>query len=152
MPKTPPKPYRSLTPWTGFTPREKKREAPLARCPAKACRRAKKCIRAIDGLYCRRTHMTPKEGRALQAATEKPAAAPRPVLHYALPKNASFEQAEAYRMMTDMVLASAEAVQARMAAKWKSGALDHLYGPWNPKGALMVPPPRNYVEEGPRRR
>lgn len=147
MPKDPPKPYRSLTPWAGFTPREKKREKPLPRCPMKACRRAKLCIRAIDGLYCRRTHLSPKEVRAHAKSTSKPGAAPRPVFHYALPKNASLEQVEAYRMMSDMVLASSEAAQARMLAKWKQGAFDHLYGPYDPKGALMQPPPREYREE-----
>jgi hypothetical protein len=146
MPRPPPKPYRSLTPWLGYTPREKKREKPLDSCPSATCRRAKKCHRAIDGLYCRRTHFSPNEVRAHAKPTSKPVAAPRPLLHYSLPKSASFEQAEAYRMMTDMAVASAEAAQARMLAKWKQGALDHLYGPYDPKGALMQPPKREYVE------
>ncbi len=145
MPKEPPKPYRTMTPWTGYTPHEKKREKPFARCPSGKCRRAKMCLSAIDGLYCRRTHLSPKEARAM-ANRAKPGAAPRPLLHYSLPRNASFEQAEAYRMMTDILVAQVEAAQDRMTAKWKRGDFDHLYGPYDPKGVLMQPPKREYVE------
>ena len=148
MPKEPPKPYRSMTPWSGYTPHEKKRENPLARCPVKACCRAKQCIRAIDGLYCRRTHLSPKQARAMaiNANRGKPGPAPRPLLPYSLPRNLAFEQVEAYRMMTDMLVADAEAAQERMTAKWKRGDFDHLYGPYDPKGVLMTPPKREYVE------
>jgi hypothetical protein len=145
MPKEPPKPYRTMTPWTGFTPREKKRSKPLARCPSTTCRRAKRCVCAIDGLYCRRTHLTQKEVRAQTKRVQgRPAA---PLIHYSLPKNANFEQAEAYRMMTDILVANAEAAQERMTAKWKRGDFDHLYGPYDPKGVLMQPPKREYVEQ-----
>jgi hypothetical protein len=147
MPKEPPKPYRTMTPWLGYTPREKKREKPLSRCPSGTCRRAKKCHRAIDGLYCRRTHFSTNEVRAMANTGANPTRrAATPILIRTLPANASLEQAEAYRMMTDMALASAEAAQARMMAKWKQGAFDHLYGPYDPKGAVMRPPPREYVE------
>jgi uncharacterized protein (DUF952 family) len=70
-----------------------------------------------------------------------------PLIHYSLPKNANFEQAEAYRMMTDILVANAEAAQERMTAKWKRGDFDHLYGPYDPKGVLMQPPKREYVEQ-----
>ena len=145
MPKDPPKPYRSTTPWMGFTPRERKRDEPLPRCPSGTCRRAKICQRAIDGLYCRRTHLSPAEAaRKASSAAARPAAGP--LLIRTLPANASLEQVEAYRLMSDMLLAGAEAAHARMTSKWKQGALDHLYGPYDPKGVLMCPPPRLYVE------
>ncbi len=55
--------YRSLTPWDGFTPRDKPRKTPLAVCPHTACRRAKACIRATEDLYCQRTHLSASETR-----------------------------------------------------------------------------------------
>jgi hypothetical protein len=146
MPKLPPKPYRSTTPWTGFTPREKKRAKPLPCCPSGSCRRAKQCQRAVDGLYCLRTHLSPKEARAMAKKARKPGAAPKPLIHYSLPSNPSLEQAEAYRMMTDMLVADIEIREERMTAKWKRGDFDHLYGPYDPRGVLMTPPKREYVE------
>ena len=137
----PHEPYRSHTPWTGFTPREKRRAKPLARCPAAACRRAKHCIRAADALYCRRTHLTVAEAR-FKAPRRNPLATPWPTL----PANASLEQVEMYRIANDMLVAKAEENQARMVNRWKAGALDHLYGPYDPKGVVMKPPPKEYVE------
>ncbi|MFT3671560.1 hypothetical protein [Aestuariivirga sp.] len=135
-------PYRSITPWTGFTPREKRRPQPLPRCPALACCRAKACIRAIDGLYCRRTHMSVDEAGS-RARNGGP---PREVWP-TLPPGASFRQVEAYRIATDMLLAEAEAARERMTAKWKRGDLEPLYGRFDPRGVWMYPPERRYVEE-----
>jgi len=135
--------YRTLTPWLGFTPRERKRAVALAHCPAHACRRAKACIRCTDGLYCRRTHMTVEEA---QHHAPKPAAG-QITMFPGLPPRASFEQVEAYRMASDMMLAQAEDVVAQMLAKWKSGTLDHLHGRYDPKGVWKHPPPRGYVGE-----
>ena len=136
-------PYRTLTPWLGFTPRERPRATPLPTCPADACRRAKACIRCGDGLYCRRTHMTPAEARHVGP---KPAAGQGGTLPI-LPPKASFEQVEAYRMASDVLLARAEDATARMLAKWKSGALDQVYGKYDPKGVWKRPPARGFVEE-----
>ena len=33
-----------------------------------------------------------------------------------------------------------------MTARWGAGEFDHLYGPYRPKGVLMKPPPKIYVE------
>jgi hypothetical protein len=148
MKRLPPKPYRTMTPWTGFTPREKKRSKPLVCCPSGTCRRAKQCLRAVDGLYCLRTHLSPKEARAMakKAKNANPGAASKPLIHYSLPSNPSLEQAEAYRIMTDMLVADIEIREERMTAKWKRGDFDHLYGPYDPRGVLMTPPKKEYVE------
>ncbi len=58
----------------------------------------------------------------------------------------AFEEVEAYRIASDMMLARAEDAAAGMLAKWKSGALDHVYGRYDAKGVWMTPPPRVYVE------
>lgn len=144
--KAPPEPYRSLTPWNGFTPRERKREEPLPRCPSARCRRAKACCAAIDGLYCRRTHITPEEARALRRQRAGKGPARRPDWE-TLPARPSLEQVEAYRIASDMKLARAEAQAGQRLAQWKAGTLDHLYGAYAPRGVWMRPPERRYVEE-----
>jgi hypothetical protein len=35
---------------------------------------------------------------------------------------------------------------AEMTERWKAGEFDHLYGPYRPKGVLMKPPPKIYVD------
>ena len=34
----------------------------------------------------------------------------------------------------------------KMVARWKAGEFDQLYGPYKPKGVLLKPPPKTYVE------
>lgn len=150
-----PDPYRSLTPWAGFTPRERKRAVPLPRCPSAQCRRTKTCCKAIDGLYCRRTHIAPEEvrtqarQRAVQGGAEEPA---RRHSWETLPARPSLEQVEAYRIASDMTLARAEAQAAQRLAQWKAGSLDHLYGRYDARGVWMTAPERRYVEEDGRER
>jgi hypothetical protein len=134
-----PTPYRSLTPWEGFTPREKKRSPPLPVCPQAACRRAKACIRAIDGLYCQRTHLDVSE---IRAKSTRASLASLP----GLKRNPSPKQVEVLRIMTEHLLEEAQARSADMTARWKRGELDHLYGKYTAKGALMLPPPKLYVD------
>jgi hypothetical protein len=33
-----------------------------------------------------------------------------------------------------------------MTAQWKAGAFDGLYGKYTPKGVVLTPPPKVYVE------
>jgi len=144
--KAPPDPYRSLTPWAGFTPRERKRAVPLPRCPSAQCRRAKACCMAIDGLYCRRTHITPEEVRTLKRQQGGKGPAHRADWE-TLPARPSLEQVEAYRIASDMTLARAEAQAAQRLAQWKAGSLDHLYGRYEARGVWMTAPERRYVED-----
>ena len=39
----------------------------------------------------------------------------------------------------------------KMTARWKAGEFDDIYGKYTAKGVLMNPPPKEYVELGPRR-
>lgn len=54
--------------------------------------------------------------------------------------------------LTDRVerIAQLAAIQrahsAEMTGRWKAGEFDQLYGPYRPKGVLMNPPPKIYVE------
>ncbi len=140
--KAPPKPYRSHTPWTGFTPRERKRAEPLPRCPSATCRRAKACRNAIDGLYCRRSHITPEELRKTSRKQDE-----LMLLLPKLPQHPTLKQVQAYRLASDMLLARAEEQSQTRLAQWKAGALDHLHGPYDRRGAWMVPPPRGPVQD-----
>ena len=36
--------------------------------------------------------------------------------------------------------------KTEMTERWQAGEFDHLYGPYAPKGVLMKPPPKVYVE------
>ncbi len=139
----PPQSHRSHTPWAGFTPRERKRAEALARCPSARCRRVKACVAALDGLYCRRTHHSVKAARheARQGGQGAGLRLPR------LSARPNAAEVEAYRIATELLLARAEEKQAEMLARWKAGELDRLYGPYDRRGALMVPPARIYVEE-----
>jgi hypothetical protein len=133
--------YRSLTPWTGFTPRERKRAAPLCTCPAAACRRAKACVSAIEALYCRRTHMTVAEARQAAGGDGLVEMLPR------LPARPTLRQVKAHALASDILLARAAGERERLTAQWRAGELDHLYGKYDPKGVWMRPPPRLYVEK-----
>ena len=139
--RPPPPPHRSHTPWTGFTPRERKRAQTLPRCPSATCRRAKACRSAIDGLYCRRTHITPEELRRISRKRDD-----LMLLLPKLPTRPTLKQVQAYRLASDLLLARAEEQSQTRLAQWKAGALDHLCGPYDRRGAWMVPPPRVYVE------
>jgi hypothetical protein len=40
----------------------------------------------------------------------------------------------------------------KMVSRWKAGEFDQFYGPYAPKGALLKPPPKAYVELPAKRR
>jgi hypothetical protein len=142
--KTTPKPhlpYRSLAPWEGFTPREKKRPTPLPVCPHAGCRRAKACLKAMDDLYCQRTHLNSGEIRKARKAR----AAARKTTHR-MPAKDSPRRIEALRILTDHMLEEIQAKNAEMTERWKNGEFDHLYGKYNRQGVMMHPPEKVYVD------
>lgn len=138
-PRKPPPPYRTKTPWHGFTQHEFSRDKPLPRCPSPACRRAKACIAAYKELFCLRTHETlTARRRRLHATPAVKSAAPAPHM--------SHKQAQMlghyYRLRLDEV----QERDAELTRRWKEGEFDALYGPWTPNGVMKHPPPRDYVE------
>ncbi|HUQ34753.1 MAG TPA: hypothetical protein VM144_00085 [Aestuariivirga sp.] len=134
-----PRPYLSQNPWAGFTKHDRPRDQPLPACPSKHCRRAKACLAAHDNLYCQRTHFSPAKIRKLW--TESPlgrALAALPV--------ADRDDLEG---RTDRIIRGREIRHAhfeKMVARWKAGEFDQLYGAYTPKGVLLKPPPKVYVE------
>mgnify|MGYP000936655860 CR=1 FL=1 len=132
MPRTP-KPYLTTTPWQLFTPRERKRAAVLTQCPSARCRRAKACVDAHDNIYCQRSHKSVAEARGGKRVAVKPL-------------RLTLAAVRAKLAETDIMLADAEARQALMTERWKSGEFDALYGKYNARGVLKVPPVRQYTE------
>ncbi len=127
MVRVPAQPYVSHEPWSGFTPAERKRGSPLEICPAFACRRIKACVAAHDGLYCQRTHRLKKPSKKK-------------------PGRRKGESLEDYLNRMTILAESKGDHMARIRNLWKSGALDHRFGPYAAKGVLKVPPPKVYVE------
>ena len=124
-----PLPHLSHSPWAGFTPREHKRAEALGLCPNPRCRRLKACVAAHDGLYCQRTHLSHAAYLAGLAKREPP---PRDL--------------ELRRLAMIDALEQNKAAHAALTARWKAGEFDHLYGKWRARGALVKPPPKQYVE------
>jgi hypothetical protein len=139
MPRKPPKPYYTDTPWEGFTPREHKREHVLKRCPSDACHRAKACVMAHDSLYCRRTHMSVEDVKARVRALE-------PDDGFEPPLKRSQTQIEVDHIIAEMRAKDAELRHLEMTLRWKRGDFDDLYGKWSKRGALKQPPVRQYTE------
>lgn len=138
-----PKPRLSTRPWAGYTARERKRPAVLAHCPSAACRRAKACVDAHDGLYCQRSHCSVAEAAALaRTASHGRADAAAPSAFKPLPARASLAEVKAHRAQLDFLAEDAARREAALAARWQAGELDHLYGPWRKGGVWLLPPPK----------
>jgi hypothetical protein len=137
---TPLQPFHTTTPWTGFGPQDRKRAQALPVCPSPACARARQCIRATAGHFCQRTHLTPAEIRQTRKPTPK-------IELPTLGSNPTQKKLEAYRIMTDHLVAEIDQQNQRWEKRWRNGELDHLYGPYNPKGVTLVPPERVFVDE-----
>jgi hypothetical protein len=133
------RPYLSQQPWAGFTKHDRARDQPLPVCPSPRCRRAKACLAAHDNLYCRRTHFSPARIKKLWAMSQLGRAlAALPLVEY--------DDLEGRK---DRIIRGREIRQAhheKMVARWKAGEFDQLYGPYRPKGVLLKPPPKIYVE------
>jgi hypothetical protein len=141
--KFPPKaqhPYISHEPWAGFTRHDCLRENPLPACPSPRCRRAKACIASHDTLYCRRTHFSPAEQKKWQRRD------PHRRELAAVPEVADPHDLEERLERVAELAAIRRAQVAEMTARWKAGEFDQLYGSYTPKGVLMKPPPKTYVE------
>lgn len=137
-PRKPPPPYKTKTPWNGFTTHEFPRDKPLARCPSPACRRAKACIAAYKELYCLRSHETRTARR--RRLRVKPGAGNEPA------PRLSQTQAKMLGHYYSLRLDEVQARDAELTRRWKEGEFDAIYGPWVPGGVLKHPPPRHYVE------
>jgi hypothetical protein len=140
------RPRVSLEPWKGFTPHDFPRNKPLPACPSSHCRRAKACLAAHDNLYCQRTHFPPalKKKWLRRDPRQRELDAVPPVMD---PHSLS------ERMERINQLAAIQRAQfAKMTARWKAGEFDLLYGPYKPKGVLLKPPPKAYVERPAARR
>jgi hypothetical protein len=146
MPHIPPRdpnaPRYSKAPWAGFTPREHARETPRSRCDSLRCRRARQCLAAHDGLYCRRTHYSHKYFLAREKAEGRIDPPLPPLPKQPLPEEIQWRAEELQARV------ERKRHEARlMLARWKAGEFDAIYGKYSPRGMLMKPPPRNYVEE-----
>ena len=138
-PAAAPRPYLSQQPWAGFTKHDRPREQPLPECPSKHCRRARACLAAHDNLYCQRTHFSPATIRKLWAESELGRAlAALPVAEY--------DDLEGRKERIIRGREIRHAHYEKMAARWKAGEFDQLYGAYKPKGVLLKPPPKAYVE------
>jgi hypothetical protein len=130
-------PRLTKAPWAGFTPHDHPRDAPLPACPASRCRRAKRCLEAHDGLYCRRTHFSHAEYMGLKPKT------PAVQLEDLLEPNPMVATAKRIAARMEDSRQKFEAMQRR----WKAGEFDALYGKYKAGGVIVQPPPRDYVEE-----
>ena len=134
-----PKPFYSQTPWAGFARGDAPRDVALHVCPDQRCRRAKLCHAAHAGLFCQRTHFSPAEKKKFDAPAQRTFAKKFPVY----PQNAPKEVRE---LRMQGILAHRKSQQQELQGRWKAGEFDELYGKWRARGALMKPPPKQYVE------
>ena len=123
-----PPPKLTHAPWAGYTAREHRREAALARCPSTRCARVKACVAAHENLYCQRTHISHAEYLCANPPAPKP---DRGDLD--LRREFLIDQIE-----------QRKAFQAEMQSRWRLGAFDQLYGKYNRHGVLLAAPPRIY--------
>ena len=132
--------YRSASPWAGFTSHDKPRSRPLPVCPHLRCRRDKACSAAHDGLYCWRTYFSPAEIAEMQP--KDPLAQAIAVLPTAGDRWDFEGRGERIKQAAELRLAH----QEKMTARWKAGIFDDLFGKYSPRGVLMNPPPKAYVD------
>ena len=138
-----PEPFLSKTPWEGFARGDHPRAQPLASCPDARCRRSKECHAAHGGLFCQRTHFSGREQARLDIKERQALDSIFPPLIHDLPAQMRL----AFLKLRHAHMAKERDVRnEELTARWKAGVLDHLYGKWRAKGALMQPPPREYRE------
>ena len=116
------------------------RAVALATCPSPRCRRAKACIAAVDNLYCLRTHHSLEELNAIRAQSEL-----KKDLDTVMPVVDPTDLRERVERITE-IAAIRRAYEARQLERWKSGAFDHLYGPYRSGGAALSAPSKAYVD------
>ncbi len=138
--RKPPPPRRSRRPWLGFTSHDMPRAEALAICPSPRCRRAKRCIAAVDSLYCLRSHHALDELNAIHAQSEL-----RKDLDTVMPVVDPTDFVARAERLAELAEVRRN-YHKRMVERWKSGALDHLYGPYRASGVTLSPPPKAYVD------
>jgi hypothetical protein len=117
-----------------------RRAEALAVCPSPRCRRAKSCIAAVDSLYCLRTHHSLDELNAIRARSEL-----KKEFDFVMPVVDPTDLGAQLERLNDLA-AIRRAYEARQLERWKSGADDHLYGPYKPAGVVLSAPPKAYVD------
>jgi hypothetical protein len=140
-------PIVSRRPWAGFSGHDSPRPQALAICPSARCsglwRLIAHCsarLSSLDNLYCLRTHHSLAE----QCAIKRQSPLQREL--DLIPPVFDGDDLGARVERIAALAAVRRAHEAEMQALWKSGALDHLYGPYKPHGVMLKPPPRTYVE------
>jgi hypothetical protein len=135
-----PRPRVSLEPWAGFTRHDCPRDNPLPSCPSPHCRRAKACLAAHDNLYCQRTHFSPAEQKKWNSRDpyQRELDKVPPVID---PHDLT-ERMERINQLA--AIQRAKAVE--MTTRWKAGEFDQRYGPYRPKGVMLKPPIKIYLE------
>ncbi len=133
-------PRFSKAPWWGFSGHDQPRAEPLPACPSARCRRANKCCAAIDGLYCLRTHHDRFEQQWLKRHH------PLARKFAEVPKVKDKRDFKAIAARAEKLMQLHREFDEAMTERWKAGSLDHLYGKWTPKGALLQPPAKGFVE------
>jgi hypothetical protein len=129
-------PYLTTTPWAGYTPRERLRKTPLAKCPSKACARAKACVDAHDKLYCQRSHESLHQSHVRSG---------KPSLKISK-RPWTLEQVQTKRLIIEAQLGEAQAREKDMTERWKAGEFDQRFGKYRPGGVLKHPPVRQYTD------
>jgi hypothetical protein len=129
-------PILSHTPWAGYGPADFRRAEALPKCPSFRCGREKKCVAAHQDLYCRRTHYSKAEYVKQKPADQSAAQ---------LPRARDALDLDARRERLILQIEQRLEVQAELKARWKSGAVDHLYGKYRAGGVLLHPPDKIYV-------
>jgi hypothetical protein len=135
------RPRLTHAPWAGFTKHDCPRKAPMPICPSPKCRRVKHCVAAHDGLYCQRTHFSPREQKKWRRHNPYESAVAELLAMPEAPTLAGRLQ----QLMHVQIVRLEQAIA--MTDRWKEGEFDHLYGPYRKKGVVVGPPPLRYVEE-----
>ena len=127
-------------PWLGFTAHDMPRARPLETCPSPRCCRAKRCISAVDNLYCLRTHHGLEEMKAIQARSEL-----RRDLDIVMPVVDPTDFVARAERLAELAVVRRD-YHKRMLERWKSGTFDHLYGPYKAGGVALTAPSKTYVD------
>jgi hypothetical protein len=97
-------------------------------------------VAAHDNLYCQRTHFSPAEQKKRERGDphQRAVDAVPPVADHGnmMARTKRLIDIAAIRLMQ----------KSEMKERWAAGEFDHLYGPYRPKGVLLKPPPKIYVE------
>jgi hypothetical protein len=134
-------PRLTKKPWNGYSIGDWPREKPLPRCPSQRCCRAKQCLDAYDGLYCKREFLSPKAIKTLYQQSQLQQRI-KALLPFGQQSDPAIREAWAHEVAglhKDNV--------KRLTALWKDGHLDRFYGAYRPGGVVIAPPVKRYQEQ-----